>query len=158
MAPTVPRLDAGRGLLLTGNGKGGFTPVSGSVSGIRIYGEGRGVAAADFDRDGRLDLAAAQNGAETRLFRGATAAPGLRVRLVGPPANPQAVGAVVRLVGANESTPARCIHAGSGYWSQDGHVLVFGRPTGSCKLRIRWPGGRITELPVPDGAKEMTAH
>jgi hypothetical protein len=103
MAPTTPRLDAGRGLLLKGDGLGGFTSVPGRESGILVYGEGRGAAAADYDGDGRLDLAVAQNGAATRLFRGVAGRPGLRVRLQGTPVNPEAVGAVVRLVGEQVS-------------------------------------------------------
>ncbi|MCI0539873.1 MAG: VCBS repeat-containing protein [Verrucomicrobiales bacterium] len=155
--PTMPRLDAGRGLLLRGDGTGAFNAMAGQVSGIRVYGEGRGAAAADYDADGRLDLAVAQNGATTKLFRGASSEPGLRVRLQGPRENPEAVGAVVRLVGENGASPARCVQAGSGYWSQDSHVLVLARPAGKLKLRIRWPGGRVTESDLPTDARAVTA-
>src|SRR6185503_10778294 len=47
------RLDASRGLLLRGDGKGGFVAVPGQTSGIKVDGEQRGAAVADFDRDGR---------------------------------------------------------------------------------------------------------
>ena len=78
-----------------------------------VYGEGRGAAACDYDGDGRVDLAVAQNGAATKLFWGVAGRPGLRLRLLGPPGNPSAVGAVVRLIGKTLAGPARCIQAGT---------------------------------------------
>jgi hypothetical protein len=81
----------------------------------------------DFDGDGRVDLAVAQNGARTRLFRNTTPRPGLRVRLAGPPSNRDGIGSSVRVVYADGSRgPAREVQAGSGYWSQNGAVQVLG--------------------------------
>jgi enediyne biosynthesis protein E4 len=109
------------------------------------------------DGDGRVDLVVGQNAAPTRLFRNTTARPGLRIRLVGPPGNREAVGAVVRLVTEQGPGPAREIHAGSGYWSQDSAVAVLTVPTNAVvqSVWVRWPGGRIGTTPVPNGAKEM---
>src|SRR5207248_2457016 len=47
--PQTSRADAGRGLLLKGDGKGGLRPIAGQESGIVIYGEQRGAAEADYD-------------------------------------------------------------------------------------------------------------
>ena len=79
--PETARDDAGRGLCLFGNGHGEFKALSGPESGIRIYGEQRGAAVADFDHDGRVDLCVTQNGAPVRLFKNQTAPPGVRIRL-----------------------------------------------------------------------------
>lgn len=149
------RLDAGRGLLLRGKGDGTFEPLPGQESGVIIYGEQRGAAVCDYDRDGRVDLAVGQNGAAVRLFRNATGKPGLRVRLKGPPGNPDGIGASVRLQFASRMGPAREIHAGSGYWSLDSVVPVLGMPEQPQKIVVRWPGGKTTTQDVPSGAKEI---
>lgn len=60
---TSQRFDAGRGLLLLGDGAGGLAPVPGHASGIKVYGEQRGAAFGDLDADGRTDLVVSQNGA-----------------------------------------------------------------------------------------------
>jgi hypothetical protein len=150
------RLDAGRGLWLRGTGGGQLEAVPGQKSGILIYGEQRGAALGDFDGDGRVDLAVSQNGAETKLYRNVLGKPGLRVRLNGPPGNPDGVGATLRLVFGSRMGAAREIHGGSGYWSQDSVVQVMGCPEPPTQIWIRWPGGKTTTSPVPAGAKEIT--
>jgi hypothetical protein len=149
------RYDAGQGLWLQGDGRGGFQPVSAAESGIRVEGEQRGAAVSDFDGDGRADLVVAQNRAETRLFRNVRGQPGLRVRLAGPASNPHGVGATVRLKFGERFGPAREIHAGSGYWSQDGATLVLGRPTEPTQVWVRWPGGTTTLTDIPPGARDI---
>jgi hypothetical protein len=152
----TPRYDAGRSLLLMGDGSGGLEPMPGQRSGLMVYGEQRGSAYADFDGDGRLDLAVSQNGASTRLFRNAGAAPGLRVRLVGPVGNPTAVGAQMRLRYSGGDGPVREVQAGSGYWSQNGAVQVLGRVGVPNALWIRWPGGREQVVQLVAGQAEIT--
>ena len=159
----TPRYDAGRGLLLLGNGTGTLAPVSGDRSGILVYGEQRGAAYADFDADGRLDLAVSENGALTRLFHNVGATPGLRVRLRGPAGNPTAVGAQLRLRYGDKAGPLREVQSGSGYWSQNGAIQVLGRSGTATALWIRWPppapsGGREQVVPLSPGQREITVH
>jgi hypothetical protein len=151
----IPRFDGGRGLLLIGDGKGGLTSTTGARSGITVYGDQRGAAYADYDRDGRLDLVVSQNGAATRLFHNRSAKPGLRVRLRGSQSNPDAVGAQIRLVFDARMGPVREIQAGSGYWSENGAVQVFGTPTNPTAIWVRWPGGGESKTAVPRGAREV---
>jgi hypothetical protein len=154
----TPRYDAGRSLLLIGDGTGGLEPVPGQRSGLLVYGEQRGAAYADFDGDGRLDLAVSQNGADTRLFRNIGAVPGLRVRLVGPPGNPSAVGAQLRLRYDDRAGPVREVQAGSGYWSQNGAIQVLGRSGQPTALWVRWPGGLEQVVPLTPGQAQATVH
>ncbi len=152
-----PRLDAGRSLLLRGDGRGRFTALSARESGLEVYGEQRGAAVADFDQDGRPDLAVTQNGAETRLYRNQRGEPGVRVRLRGPPGNSSAVGAVVRFRVAEAWGSAREVHAGSGYWSQDSAILVFSAGA-ATEARVHWPGGRTTTRPISSASGIVELH
>ncbi len=152
----TPRYDGGRALLLRGDGAGGLTPVPGQVSGILVYGDQRGAAFADYDNDGRVDVVVSQNGAETKLFHNEHATPGLRVRLVGPAGNPRAFGAVLRLEYGARRGPAREVHGGSGYWSEDGAVQVMGLDGAVTAVWVQWPGGKVTETAVPHGAQEIS--
>lgn len=157
--PETPRLDAGRGLWMRGDGAGGLVPVNGTDSGLRVYGEQRGAAAADMDRDGRVDLIISQNGAATRVFHNRAARPGLRVRLRGPAGNPDGVGAVLRVRAAGQWGPARAVQGGAGYASRDSSVVVLapgpaGAP-GPDALEIRWPGGRRTVHRIPPGTSAL---
>jgi hypothetical protein len=149
------RSDAGRGLWLRGDGKGNLTAVASQESGVKVYGEQRGAALCDYDGDGRVDLVVTQNGAETKLYHNVGSKPGLRVRLKGPPGNPEAIGAQIRLKFGQSTGPAREIHAGSGYWSQDSATQVLGPPDPPTHIQIRWPGGQTISAPVPSHAKEI---
>jgi hypothetical protein len=153
--PETSRYDAGRGLWLRGNGRGDFTAMPGQQNGIKVYGQQRGAALCDFDHDGRVDLALAQNGGETKLFRNVTARPGLRVRLEGDKGNPQGIGTVLRLQSGSQRGPLREIHAGSGYWSQESATQVLARHGAPETLTVIWPGGQGTTVNVPENAREV---
>src|SRR5207244_8446215 len=116
----LSRDDDGRGLWLRGSGSGTFTAVDAGITGVKIHGEQRGAALADFNHDGRVDLAVSQNNAPTKLYLNQRARRGLRVVLHGPPGNPDSVGAQMRLrYGAGRAGPVRSVEAGSGYWPPD---------------------------------------
>ncbi len=158
LAPTESRCDAGRGLLLKGNGRGELVPMPGQQSGIDIYGEQRGCAVSDYDGDGRADLAVAQNGNATKLYHNVGARPGLRVRLKGPSGNPDGIGGLIRLMSGDRKGPAREVQAGSGYWSQNSAVQVMSWPGGQEELTgvwVRWPGGKTTTVKIPGDSREI---
>jgi len=154
--PFTTRNDAGRGLWLRGDGHGALSPVPGQESGLLIYGDQRGAAVADFDLDGRVDLAVSQNAFETKLFRNVRAKPGLRVRLLGPPHNPNAIGALIRLGFGERLGPAREVRAGAGYWSQDSPVQVLGFAAPPDFIQVRWPDGLVSRTAVRAGMREAT--
>ena len=149
------RLDAGRGLWLRGDGRGGLTPVPSQQSGVELYGEQRGCALCDYDQDGRVDLVVGQNRGGIGLFRNVGGQPGLRVRLRGPAWNPDALGATVRLRHGAGLGPARLVRAGSGYWSQDSLVQVFSRAGNPTAVQVRWPGGKISEQTITATNREI---
>ena len=152
-----PPLNAGRGLWLRGDGRGGLEPVPGHESGILVSGQQRGAALSDFDGDGRVDAVITQNNGETKLYRNTRAQPGLRVRLAGPPGNPTGVGARLKISAPGKSGPVREIHAGSGYWSQDSAVSVLARPGKTATLHVLWPGGKSLDYEIPPEVDEVEA-
>lgn len=154
--PDEWRHDAGRGLLLRGDGRGGLWPVAGQVSGIKVYGEQRGCAVGDYDADGRPDIVVTQNGNETKLFHNVSGKPGLRVRCVGPPGNPTGIGANVRLKFKSGRLGApREIQSGSGYWSRNSDTMVLATPEPPAEVLVRWPGGQEVSAPIQANAREI---
>lgn len=148
------RYDGGRGLLLRGDSHGGFD--ADLNSGIIAWGEQRGAAAADFDADGRMDLAIGQNTGPTKLFRNTAANPGLRVRLQGPVNNPDAIGASIRWVTPFGAGPRREIRSGGGYWSVDSPVTVLATGGAAGTVEVLWPDGGRQKLIVNAGTGSVT--
>lgn len=145
VVPDQPRLDGGRSLILRGLGDGGFEVIDAKQSGLYVYGEQRGLAVADFNQDGRMDLMLSQNGGYLKMYRNRSALSGLRVRLVGGKGNERGVGAQVWLTGQDgRSTPVQEVQAGSGYWSQNSTTLLFGGGWETGVVHVRWPGGHST--------------
>ena len=151
--PMQQRNDAGRGLWLLGDGQGGFLP--NDDSGVKIHGEGRSAAVADFDGDGRVDLAVSQSAAATTLWRNIGARPGLRVRLRGSAGNPSGVGARLQLAYGNRLGPAREIHLGAGFNSVDGPVPVLGMEGRPDALEVRWPGLEPRRIRLENDFREV---
>ena len=102
---------------------------------------GRGVAAADFDNDGHMDVAINSIGGRLILLRG-TGGSGhwLEVRL------PRfAPGAVVTAVLPNGRRLVQEVHAGSSYLSSEDPRLHFGLGDATrVDLTVRYPSGRVT--------------
>jgi enediyne biosynthesis protein E4 len=154
----TPRFDAGEGLVLLGDGRGGFRALTAQQSGVSVPGDQRGAAAADYDGDGRIDIAVAQNGGATTLWHNRSGVPGLRVHLDAGSDNPLGIGAALRVVSGARRGPMREVHGGNGYWSMDGATTVLARPHPSPadSLWVRWPSGRTQTLPLDPKQRELS--
>ena len=153
----TPMFHAGVGVVLLGDGRGSFRALGVNESAVRVWGDQRGAAAADFDGDGRVDLAVTQNAAPTTLWRNRAAIPGIRVSVSGGSDNPLGIGTQLRIVGGDRGSPGpvREIRAGSGYWSMDDPVTVLAQPPGEARLWIRWPGGQERWIPLTSGQRSV---
>lgn len=151
----IPRLDAGRGLLLLGEGDGSFEVVEGEKSGIKIYGQQRGASVSDFNNDGRADLAVTQNEGATKLYVNQGGKQGIRTRLVGPDENQDAIGSAMRIIYEDGSKgPLREIQAGAGYWSQHSTTKVLGTARKAGALEVHWFDGRTDTVDLSDSKRE----
>jgi hypothetical protein len=77
------------------------------------------------------------------------------VRLKGPPGNPLAYGAQMRLKHGEHLGPVREVHGGGGYWSQDSPVQVLAGVDSPVQIWIRWPGGKTFTVDIPPGSAEV---
>ena len=106
---------------------------------------GRGSATADFDRDGRPDLAVLHlNSQATLLHNESSGGNTLQIRLIGTNSNRDAIGTVVE-VELPDRRIVRLRNGSTSYLSSDDGLLLIG--TGDAQqvgnVTVRWPGGHL---------------
>jgi len=129
--------------------KGTFRDVAGEVGGSFDQPKvGRGLAFADFDRDGDLDLLLTTNNGPAYLYRNDQLAgnKSIRFRLVGTKSNRDGIGATVRVF-TGGLTQSRMVKGGSSYLSQSELPVTFGleKRDRIDRVVIDWPSGRSEE-------------
>jgi len=136
--------------LFLNSGTGSFHDIAAEVgSGFAQPKVGRGLAYADFDRDGDLDLLLTTNNGPAYLYRNDQLAGNhsIRFRLIGTKSNRDGIGATIRIVsgGLNQS---RMVKSGSSYLSQSELPVTFGLEKRDRVERatILWPSGRTEEF------------
>lgn len=127
--------DALSGLLLRGDGEGGFTPVSLQESGFFVDGDAKSLAEIAGAGGERLILAARNNG-ELELFQATHTNGGARLRV-----GPSDVSALVRYrAGKTEQVE---IPYGSGYLSQSSRILDVPETTAEVTIYDTRGGSRV---------------
>ena len=110
---------------------------------------GRGLACADFDRDGDVDLLMTTNNGPAVLFKNDQTSGNrfVRFRLTGTVSNRDAIGATVRIFQGGTSQ-SRLVKSGSSYLSQSELPLTFGvgRRDRLERVVVSWPNGRTEEF------------
>jgi hypothetical protein len=147
-------------LLFLNNGGESFHDVAAEIGGgFDEPKVARGLAYADFDRDGDLDLLLSTNNGPACLYRNDQLAGNrsIRFHLVGTKSNRDAIGATVRITSGG-MTQSRMVKSGSSYLSQSELPLTFGLGKRDLvdHVVINWPSGRIEEFQnvVPGGCYE----
>jgi enediyne biosynthesis protein E4 len=152
-------------------GGGQFIDVA-RPTGSDCIGDSRGVAFADFDGDGRMDMAINNNNMPPVIYRNTLRRTGnwIELKLAGEQSNNDAVGARVRLTVAGK-TMTRQVEAGSGFAAQTMLPLHFGLGQAAQieALEIVWPSGQSTrfagaqldglinrQLLITEGSTEIT--
>jgi enediyne biosynthesis protein E4 len=151
--PADERLDAGRGLLLRGDSRGGFAVSTAEASGISVLGQQASPISADFSNEGKLDLVVGQNSGVTQLFRNRTSQAGVRVRLRGPAGNPDALGAQIRPKLGEHWGSVREIRCASGPIGQDTFAQIF---FNARAIQVLWPGGKTAEYALPSNVRSVS--
>ncbi len=138
-----------RNVFYANNRDGTFSDMS-AVLGLDFLEDGRSFALADFDHDGRLEIALKnRNAPQLRLLKNVaqTLPPSIAFHLQGTKSNRDAIGAVVTIESA-AGKQTKSIQAGSGFLSQHTKEVFFGLgdTKGPIRASIRWPSGLVQEL------------
>jgi hypothetical protein len=137
-------------LMFRNVGKGQFEKVSDKLGPdfVRPI-AGRGLATADFDNDGGMDIVTNNRGDAPSLLHneGATANHWIEILLIGTKSNRDAVGAVLKLT-AQGVTHVEQVKGGMGYMSANDPRIQFGLGKRSRidSLEITWPSGQVDKL------------
>jgi tetratricopeptide (TPR) repeat protein len=128
---------------------GTFSDVS-AVVGLDFLEDGRSFAVADFDQDGRLEIALKNRSApQLRIVKNVVQqlAPSVAFRLQGAKSNRDAVGARITLESGGKRQ-TQTLRVGSGFLSQHSKQIFFGLGDWQEPIQatISWPNGFVQEL------------
>ena len=105
----------------------------------------QGMALADLDNDGDMDLVINNLFTAAAVYRNETDAPRIAVRLAGAGRNSGGAGAKVRVTGG-PLTQGQEMISGGRYLSGDQMMRVFAVPSGTSNLEVTWRNGKTTVI------------
>jgi ASPIC and UnbV/FG-GAP-like repeat len=132
-------------------GNGSFQETA-ALAGVDNDKDGRGLAIADFDNDGLLDIYQTNADQFSLLYHGVSEGAGnwLELKLTGTRSNRDAIGARIT-VRAGGHTYIREVDGGNGYAGQSStraHIGI-GRATAVDSVQIHWPSGLVEKIDPP---------
>jgi hypothetical protein len=120
-----------------------------AAAGVDNDKDGRGLAVADYDNDGRLDFMQTNADQEPQLYHNQTTGAGhwIGLALTGVTSNRDAIGARVTVKTATR-TLVREVDGGNGYAGQSSRRLHFGLGPSTTvqSIEIRWPSGVVQKV------------
>ncbi|MGC1482726.1 MAG: CRTAC1 family protein [Candidatus Acidiferrum sp.] len=137
-------------VMFRNSGKGVFEKVSDSLGpDFQRHIAGRGIATADYDNDGDIDMAINNRGDYPELLRndGGNLNHWLEVLLIGTRSNRDGIGASLKLT-SEGFVHIQQAKGGMGYMSASDPRILFGlgKRTKIESLEITWPGGQVDKL------------
>lgn len=137
------RMAGGLGLLLAGDGLGGFDPVSARDSGIVVPEDARSLSVADVDHNGAPDLIFGINNGPVRTLLRQPDPDMLKLRLHDATNRRSAAGARVTVRSGDLPPQTAEIHAAGSYLTAGPPELWF-TTRGPAEVTVRWPDGQTT--------------
>jgi hypothetical protein len=137
--------------MLVNLGDGSFRDVS-AEAGFTVARAHRGNVIADFNNDGKLDIAVSALGEPAELWENVSPgdAPWIRILPQGLKSNRDGIGAEIR-AGRQHNHMTTSF----GYASSTHAGVHFGNPDSKAAIEVRWPSGRVSKL---EGLKQNEQH
>ena len=137
-------------VMFRNSGKGVFEKVSDSLGpDFQRHIAGRGIATADYDNDGDIDMAINNRGDYPELLRndGGNLNHWLEILLIGTRSNRDGIGASLKLT-SQGFVHVEQAKGGMGYMSASDPRIIFGlgKRTKIESLEITWPSGQVDKL------------
>lgn len=151
----MPRQDAGKTLLLLGDGRGRFREGKLTGDAAKLVGEGRGVAVGSGFGAGLIWAAVSHARGPVMELTFVSASTRSAVRLRGGAGNPEAVGAKLRWITPERNGTVWEIQLGSGYASANSTAISLSTPAPGARLEVRWPDGKRTVSEIPRGGQSL---